>query len=102
MPHRLDAHRVKVQFVTFTKMPYLIYLACLKTETVSQTRYIQEAICARLARDLEMSEADLLDDLPEPRSRAKHLGLHQPIHLRRDGGTFRIGPSGGHEFIKGE
>ena len=97
MPHRLDEWTKKVQFVTARRHPYLIYLACLKTETVSNTRYIQEAICERLSRDLGIPLDDLLDELPPPRSKAKHLFGHDDI-IRPD----RIGPSGGREWIKGE
>lgn len=73
MPFRLDEFRAKIQFITSSEMPALIYRACVKTGTVSNTRYIQEAVCARLAADLDMPVERLLDRLPPPRGSSKHL-----------------------------
>jgi hypothetical protein len=77
MPFRLDPemypNRTKIQFVTDNAMPHLIYQACLATNVVSNTRYIQEAVCTALARDLGLDLDDLLAALPEPRGNAKAL-----------------------------
>lgn len=69
-PFRLDEHRAKVQFITSAEMPSMIYRACMKTGVVSNTRYIQEAVCQRLARDLDIPLERLLDRLPPPRGLA--------------------------------
>jgi len=73
MPYRLDEFRSKIQFTSSARMPYDIYQACLLTETVSNTRYIQEAVCQRLARDLGVPLPELLGALPPPRGPAGHL-----------------------------
>jgi hypothetical protein len=70
MPFRLDEFRAKIQFIAPARFPSLIYRACLATDTVSNTRYIQEAVCTRLARDLGLDEQELLDSLPTPRGSA--------------------------------
>jgi hypothetical protein len=94
-PHRIDParfpDRVKVQFVTFTAMPHLIYQACLATDTMSNTVYIQHALCAALARDLGLDEAKLLADLPPPRGPASQ-------RVDRAYGQ-RIGPAGTDEEV---
>lgn len=69
-PFRLDEFRAKIQFTTSAEMPSLIYRACIKTNTVSNTRYVQEAVCERLARDLDIPLERLLDRLPPPRGKA--------------------------------
>ena len=70
MPFRLDEFRAKIQFVTSAEMPSLIYRACLTTGTLSNTRYIQEAVCEKLSQDLGIPLQDLLDRLPPPRTSA--------------------------------
>lgn len=70
MPFRLDEFRAKIQFITSAEMPAMIYRACMATGTCSNTRYIQEAVCERLARDLDIPVERLLDRLPTPKSRA--------------------------------
>ena len=70
VPFRLDEFRAKIQFITSAEMPALIYKACLATDTCSNTRYIQEAVCERLAKDLDIPVERLLDRLPTPKSRA--------------------------------
>lgn len=92
MPFRLDEFRAKIQFITSASMPNLIYRACVCTGTVSNTRYIQEAVCARLAHDLDLDYKDLIAELPPPRGRNK-----TPFD-RRDG-RVGIGPSGGIEQV---
>lgn len=62
-----------IQFRCPTDWPNRIYNACVKTQTVSQTRYIQEAVCEKLARDTGQDLDELLDLLPAPRGRAKSL-----------------------------
>lgn len=92
MPFRLDQFRTKVQFITFAGMPNMIYRACQRTSTVSQTRYIQEAVCEKLARDLDEPLDHLLARLPEPRGHAAAL-------LEPTGGP-RIGPGNTVEHVK--
>jgi hypothetical protein len=77
MPFRLDEFRAKIQFITSAEMPNLIFKACQATGTVSNTRYIQEAVCERLARDLDIPVADLLDRLPPPKGMSATL-LERP------------------------
>lgn len=73
MPFRLDGHRAKIQFITFAAMPNMIYRAAQRTGTVSNTRYIQEAVCERLSRDLGIPLSELIDRLPPPRGAASVL-----------------------------
>jgi hypothetical protein len=70
MPFRLDEFKAKIQFITSAEMPSLIYKACVATETPSNTRYIQEAVCERLSRDLDIPMERLLERLPPPRGKA--------------------------------
>lgn len=67
MPFRLNEHRAKIQFVTSAAMPSLIYKAVVATDKVSNTVYIQHAVCEALARDLDLDLQMLLDALPPPR-----------------------------------
>ena len=55
------------------QMPSLIYKAAMRTGKVSNTVYIQHAVCEALSRDLGIALDDLLATLPEPRSNAKTL-----------------------------
>lgn len=48
----------------------MIYAAVLATGKVSNTQYIQHAVCAALARDLDLDLDSLLARLPEPRGMA--------------------------------
>lgn len=77
MPFRLDPdiwpNRAKVQFTTAAWMANLVYEACKITQTVSNTVYIQHAVCEKLARDLGIPLAQLLVDLPTPRGPSAHL-----------------------------
>jgi hypothetical protein len=66
-------NRAKIQFTTAASHPYLIYRACLATDTPSNTVYMQHALVAALSRDLGISEAELLADLPRPRGPSAHL-----------------------------
>jgi hypothetical protein len=66
MPFRLNDLRAKIQFVAPASFPNLIYQACLATDTVSNTRYLQEALCDALARDLGLDRDDLMEQLPTP------------------------------------
>lgn len=70
VPFRLDEFRAKVQFVTFAAMPRMVYEACTKTGTVSNTRYYQEAVCEKLSRDLDIPLEELLRRLPPARGMA--------------------------------
>lgn len=73
MPHRLNEFRAKIQFVTSAKMPSMIYKACIKTGTVSNTAYIQRAVCEALSRDLNIPLEQLLADLPPHRGNSATL-----------------------------
>jgi hypothetical protein len=73
MPFRVNEHRAVIRFITFARMPSLIYKACLATSTPSNTRYVQEAICARLARDMGIPYESLLAELPPCRTNAATL-----------------------------
>lgn len=92
MPFRLGDFRAKVQFVTFAQMPSMVYRACVETRTVSLTRYYQEAVCEKLARDGIETIDVLLARLPEPRGKAKTL-------LEPPGGPH-IGPANTTETVK--
>ncbi len=73
MPFRLSEARGKIQFVTAAWMPYRIYQACRATDTVSNTVYVQRAVCEALSRDLDIPLDDLLAGLPPPRGPAQCL-----------------------------
>jgi hypothetical protein len=85
-----------IQFRCNTEMPSMIYDACVATDTVSQTVYIQKAVVAALARDLDIPEATLLHMLPSPLSRAKHL--FNPHQLRKN--PRRIGSANTIEDVR--
>jgi len=70
MPHRLNEFRAKIQFVTSARTPSLIYKAVVKTGKVSNSVYIQHAVCEALSRDLGIPLQELLDELPPPRGKA--------------------------------
>lgn len=73
MPYRLGEGRTKIQFVTASCMPALIYGAAKATDVPSNTRYIQEAVCEKLARDLDIPLENLLSELPPPKGPAAFL-----------------------------
>ena len=77
MPFRLDDFRAKIQFITSSEMPNLIYEACVATGCQSNTRYIQEALCAAIARDLDLSLSELLSALPPTRGHAATLKMRE-------------------------
>lgn len=77
MPYRLNERVAKIQFVTSAAMPSLIYKACVRTQTVSNTAYIQRAVCEALARDLGLHLEDLIADLP-PRRGTNNRLFHGP------------------------
>lgn len=72
-PERYGEFRAKIQFTTASWMPYQIYQACLATGILSNTRYCQEAICEKLARDLNLDLDELLAALPKNRTVANRL-----------------------------
>lgn len=113
MPYRLNPEkygefRAKVQFTTFARMPRLIYLACKKTNTLSNTVYIQRAVCEALARDLDIPLEDLLAECPRSRGPAAHLfdpddhsmDRTRPVSLDFTGGRLNIGPANTVEEVK--
>jgi hypothetical protein len=73
MPFRLNDERAKIQWVTYAEMPHQIYQACLAKGTVSNTRYIQEAVCKALAEDLGIPYTSLLSRLPPSKGNAATL-----------------------------
>jgi hypothetical protein len=94
MPFRLTDERAKIQFLTSARMPNLIYRACVKTGTLSNTAYIQRAVCEALARDLDIPLADLLAELPPHRGNAATLfdGTRRAVH--------RVGPANTVEEVR--
>lgn len=73
MPFRLNEHRTTIKFITFARMPKMVYEACLSTSTPSNTRYIQEALCMRLAKDMGIPYESLLAELPPCRANSAAL-----------------------------
>lgn len=73
MPFRTNEHRTTIKIATFARMPSMIYRACLSTSTPSNTRYIQEAICMRLAKDTGTPYESLLAELPPCRTNSATL-----------------------------
>ena len=102
----------KIQFTTNVEMPSMVYRACLATGVVSNTVYVQHAVCQALARDLGVPLDDLVDMLPPPRGPASHLydpsGTHPMDRYRTraiptgqlNGGVVRIGASNGDEEVR--
>lgn len=84
MPFRLDEFTAKIQFITFARMPSLIFEACVKTGTISNTHYVQKAVCEALARDLDIPLEELLEMLPPHRGKAAALfdGNRKYVALR--------------------
>jgi hypothetical protein len=97
MPFRLNEFRAKVQFTTSAKMPNLVYQACVRTGTVSNTVYYQRAVCEALSRDLGIPIEDLLADLPEPRGPAKHV--FDPADHSMDRYGIARDHTGGRSFV---
>jgi hypothetical protein len=74
MPYRdLGEFKAKIQFVCPARFPSLITKAALKTDVPSQTRYIQLAVCHKLAEDLGIDEGELIRSLPPTRGPATLL-----------------------------
>lgn len=71
MSYRIDETRTTIHFLTSAEMPSLVYDACVKTGTPSNTRYVQEAVCRRLAEDLGLDLDELLARLPAGRRQAR-------------------------------
>lgn len=75
MPFRTNEFRTKIQFLTSAEMPSMVSEARQRIGVVSNTRYIQEAVCERLSRDLDIPLERLLDALPELRgAKETHFG----------------------------
>lgn len=73
MAFRNDEWSTPVKFATFPQMPSLIYRACVEKGIPSNTRYIQEAVCEKLARDGIEPLDSLLAKLPPCRSNSAAL-----------------------------
>lgn len=116
MPFRVKCDgypdRTKIQFTTNVEMPAMVYTACLATGVVSNTVYMQRAVCEALARDLGVPVGDLLAKLPPPRGPAAHLydpSDGHPMDRYADrsfdtgqlnGGVVRIGAGNGDEEVR--
>jgi hypothetical protein len=112
MPFRLHNEgfpdRTKIQFTTNVEMPSLIFEACLVTGTISNTVYVQHAVCEALARDLNMPLDRLLASLPEPRGPAKHLydpaeqtmNRYRSVSTDKTGGRLMPGPANTVENVR--
>lgn len=115
MPFRLDEFRAKMQFTTGAWMPHMVYTACVATGVVSNTRYVQEAVCEKLARDLGVDLQGLLDRLPASRGPAGHLfdpdenpqarpgnmnALGTPVSKDSSGGRVMVGPANTVEEVR--
>ena len=89
MPFRLDEFRAKIQFVTSSEMPSLIYKACLKTGAPSNTAYLQMAVAEALSRDLDIPLEQITSRLPPHRGRATVLfgGDRRPAPRREPSNT---------------
>lgn len=85
MPFRLSDLRAKIQFVTYAAMPSQITAAAKLTGKVSNTQYIQHAVCRQLAKDLGIPLDQLLEQLPPPKGPAAFLS----------DGTRHVQPSSG-------
>lgn len=84
MPFRdPEGNRTTIKIATFARMPSLIYEACLSTGTPSNTRYIQEALCMRLAKDHGIPYDSLLAQLPPTRSNSAALFDGNRAHVNR-------------------
>lgn len=112
MPFRLGREgfpdRAKIQFTTSLEMPSLVYQACLATDTISNTVYVQRAVCEALARDLNIPLDRLLASLPDPRGPSKHLydpaegtmNRYRPVSTDQTGGRMMPGPANTVENVR--
>ena len=92
MPFRLNEHRTTIKIITFAQMPSLIYKACISSGCPSNTRYIQEAICEKLARDGIEPLESLKAKLPPTRTNSAVLfnGQNKTANGRRYVGSKNI------------
>lgn len=72
----------------------MVYRGCQASGILSTTRYCQEAICEKLAKDLGLDLQELLDDLPTSRG-MEHLNrarnpLSDDRHPRLDNKQVEI------------
>jgi hypothetical protein len=88
MPFRTDENRTTIHFLTFAEMPSMIYEACKAKDVPSNTRYVQEAICRRLADDMGYDYDVLVDHLPPGRRTVPTFNTQR-----------RIGPANTHEEV---
>lgn len=58
----------RIQFISSNQLPSLIWKAAKKTGRLSSTEYLQDIICAQVAKDLGLNVEDLKAALP-PRRR---------------------------------
>ena len=77
MPWRMSEGRTCIKFMTYTAMPSQINRASQITDKVSNTEYIQHAICEALARDLNIPLQTLLDRLPPVQPRDPSGNFHR-------------------------
>lgn len=95
---RLRPGTVKVQFATSREMPYMIYRACLATDTVSNTAYIQRAVAEALSRDLGIPVEEILQNIPPNRGPALHL--FDPADQKQVRYKPRVGPGNTIEEVR--
>jgi|KBSMisStandDraft_5_1062788.scaffolds.fasta_scaffold84038_3 hypothetical protein len=79
MPFRLGEGRTKMQFLTSAEMPSMCFDACSVTGTPSITRYIQIAVCERLAKDLGEDLDEMLSRLPPTRPTVGEFNDHKMV-----------------------
>lgn len=79
MPFRLNEFRAKVQFLTCAEMPSLIYKAAQKTNVQSNTVYLQRAVAAALARDLDLDYDELIAKMPPSRTTNGSFNDHRHV-----------------------
>lgn len=78
MPHRLNEFRAKVQFVTSARTPSLLHRAAKVRGYPSNTVYIQHVLAEAISKDLDIDLAELLAELPPPRSLAANDSRFHP------------------------
>ena len=89
MPFRTGPGRTTIHFLTFTEMPSMIFEACKQHDVPSNTRYVQEAICRRIADDMGYEYDELVAALTPGRRTTPAFNGHR-----------RIGPANTHEEVR--
>lgn len=66
-----------IHFLTFASMPSMIFEACKQHGIPSNSRYVQEAVCRRLADDMGYDYDELIAALPPGRRQARVFNGHR-------------------------